>query len=121
MQEARTKLQTRRDVRSVADGRAQALQRRQPRGCGIEISNECEIIAAIEPREVRLEPAFERSGRSKLPQLFGIVRVGVKGDAVFLERRRLARQRARLLESFGHRARCDLARFHVRLVEWIDT
>ena len=120
MQEARPKLQTRRGARSVADGRAQALQRREPRGCGIEIGDEREVIAVTEPREVRLEPAFKRGGRSKLPQRVGIVRSGVKRDAVFLEHRLLRRKRAGFLESVGHCACCELARFHVRLVERID-
>ena len=64
MQEARAKLQTRRRVRSVADGRAQASAAPSAAPLGIEIGNECEVIAAIEPGEVGLEPAFERGGRA---------------------------------------------------------
>ena len=120
MQEARAELQTGGDAFLVANRDAQLLQRADVRLAAIDIGEEGKIVAVMDAAEMRAEPALKRRIGAGLAQGARIALVGVERDAVLLEDRRFRAERAGFLIGVGQLARCDLARFDVRLVERID-
>ena len=98
MQEARAKAKTGGDAFLVADGVANRLQLRFVRVVHLDVAEHGEIIAGVEASEMRAQIADERRVTSRgLLQRGGVLSIGEKLDARFLQDRRFGRKRAFLL------------------------
>src|SRR5260370_3273921 len=118
MQKPRTEAWTRRHFFRVADGRANSLQRFFVFRVHRNVAEHSEVIAGADARKMRLQYFADRLSARKRSGVF-IVRkqFGIFRNEKWRFRWKTSGRLVLVCELFGF----DFARFHVRLVERVDT
>ena len=117
MLEARTEPEAGGGVGLVTDARAHRGHGSRVRLIAPDIRQKSHVVAGLHAPEMALQISRQRIVPTELG---GIARIGVESHAVLAKYRLFLRQAVRFLVGFGQRARLDLARLDVRLIEWID-